>query len=159
MPANETFLETQDCVECVETTQPNATCGTTTWALSAITPCTGTISIVPILDIEYCCVPVAIPAIDSNVCADCPCYPVSTIVKTLPAKGTLTLLCDEVIAGQILTEQEEGMLVYTATTVGAEDSDSFVLTKKWSCGQADVTITIAIQEVECEVIPPCADCR
>lgn len=159
MPLNETFLETEDCVDCGGTTQPNATCGTTTWALGAIPACVGTISVVPIPNIEYCCVPVAIPALESTVCADCPCYPVSTVVKTLPTKGTLTLLCDDVVANQTLTEQEEGMLVYTATTAGTEDSDSFVLTKKWSCGQADVTVTVAIQEVECEVIPPCSTCH
>lgn len=156
---NEDFLENQDCVDCVDPTPTPTLCSTTTWALSATPACSGTVNAITPDPVEYCCNPVAIPAIESTICADCPCYPISTVVKTLPSKGKLTLLCEDATAGQILTEQEEGMLVYTATTVGTADTDTFVLTKKWSCGEKDVTVTIAIQEVECEVIRPCDDCH
>jgi hypothetical protein len=156
---NEDFLENQECVDCATTISPSTPCSTTTWALAATPACSGTVNVATLNPIEYCCVPVGIPVLESTICADCPCYPVSTVVKTLPAKGTLTLLCDDVTVGQILTEQEEGMLVYTATTVGTADTDTFVLTKKWSCGEADTTVTIAIQEVECEVVRPCAGCN
>lgn len=156
--ANEDFLENQDCVDCLTTVTPSAPCSTTTWSLDAVPTCSGTVKVVTPSNIKYCCTPVGIPLVESTICADCPCYPLPTVVKTLPTKGTLMLLGIPVTANQELTEQTEGLLVYIATTAGTEDTDFFVLTKKWSCGQADVTVNVDLQDADCNPAVPCTDC-
>ena len=160
MTPNEDFLEGEECVDCTqEQPTPATPCASTTWSLQQEAVCNGIIKPIVPKPIIYCCEPVGIPAIESEVCADCPCYPIGTIVKTLPTKGKLTLLCEDVITNKALAEQVEGLLVYTATEAGTAQDDTFILTKVWSCGQVDVTITISIQDAECDTPVICETCN
>jgi hypothetical protein len=159
MPTNADYLETTNCPDCpagaVEA--PVVACSTTTWAVTS-SSCSGTVAVATLDTLEVCCEAIGIPAIESAVCADCPCLFESVEITALPTKGTLTLVGATVSVGDMLTRQSNGLLTYEPTTAGTADTDSFTATVHYSCGTANTTVTISILEATCESPSPCTNC-
>jgi hypothetical protein len=159
MPTNADYLENVDCPDCpAVTAEPSApACSTTTWAVTT-SSCSGTVSVATLDTLEVCCDAIGIPAIESAVCAECPCLFESVEITALPTKGTLTLLGVAVEVGDMLTRQSNGLLTYEPTTAGTADTDTFTATVHYSCGTANTTVTISILEATCESPSPCTNC-
>lgn len=166
--ANDSVLDelNMGCVDCNPPVPLDVSCSTTTFAgTSFVNP---TAVIVPIEHEDYivCCDPVAIKPINYVQCARGAVRLIEYQIESLPENGILLIGDEEVEEGDILTEQENGLLVYKRTIDSeAEEglqpagTDSFEVIVSTTGGDSEpLVINLILEEVTCLVPSPCGGC-
>lgn len=169
MPENDSVLDdlNMGCVDCQESFVPFVQCSTTTFTAAAPAAVTGVVAPIAHEPYTVCCDPVAIKPVNQVVCSRGVVKNFRYEVDTLPTKGKLFIGDEEVQAGDILTEQENGLLVYVRTIdedavdgVQPADTDSFnMIVLSNVANSAALVINLVLEEVSCVVPSPCGGCN
>lgn len=166
--ANDSVLDdlNMGCVDCQPPIPLDATCATTTFVGTPFVDASAVI--IPIEHDDYivCCDPVAIKPFNYVQCARGAVKLINYEIVNVPTKGNL-YIGDEIVAnGDVLTEQENGLLVYKRTIdpnaeegLQEADTDSFDIEIVTTGGTSDeLTINLVLEEATCIVPSPCGGC-
>lgn len=169
MAKNDSFLDdlNEQCVGCLEdTTTELAECTTTVFSADSPVSVTATVEASTKLEYDVCCDPIAIEPVTFSICSRGTVFFQDIQITVLPENGKLYIGSEEIEANDVLTKQENGLLVYKRTIdADAENglqevgTDSFTFIVRTNGGNsAAVEVTFNLLEATCLISSPCDGC-